>query len=603
MGIAEHEVDGVPVLHAAGRDPERCSAFLLFRAGSADERLATHGLTHLVEHLALRPVHRTLYRHNGFVEPLLTGFNARGTVDEVAGFLEVVCRSLSDLPLDALEDEIGVLRVEERDHVGAGTRERIMRSWFGARGHGLLGFNPVGLGVAGPDRVRAWCAERFTAGNAVLWCDSDELPGRLRLPLEPGSFRPPPAAESLPRLALPGRLDWPEDAVALTGRARMSLALDVGLTVLSERLLEELRRRRGLVYDVQPVLHSLGRGDVVAGLSVESAPEESEEIRDAILAAVAALVADGPAAEELARPVRWRMDAMREERGDPRDDLYELAEARLTGDPASTIAELERDLPALTPDAIRAALAAAFEHPLLCERAAAARGLPDGFAEVELTRTDVPDGRTFAVHADADFGDGTLVVGEAAIGWRDEDGKPVGAIDDDEVVVVDDHPLTGLRVTNPDDYGITVCATDLQDGDAVVAELRERYREHLVPVVDAATVAGFRAVAMRRLERTEVAMRACLAIADALSPGERVLELARFEDEAGPALIAVTDRGYVASSQPPERHDPVRGERERIASVSVDDGTLVLEEDGAKAWRLKIVPGDVSAEDLAELLR
>ncbi len=101
------EVDGVPVLWREGPPPLQAS--LQFRVGTADETFVTSGITHAVEHLAMRAVGRWPQEVNGEVGNLLTDFTTSGRPELVADFLAAVCRVLSDLPVDDLALELGVL--------------------------------------------------------------------------------------------------------------------------------------------------------------------------------------------------------------------------------------------------------------------------------------------------------------------------------------------------------------------------------------------------------------------------------------------------------------------------------------------------------------
>src|SRR5439155_980562 len=104
-------VDGVPVFWLEVPAPLR--AMLVFRVGQVDETLPTHGITHLVEHLAMYPLMQNLEaanRINARVEPFRTRFMASGTPEEIATFLADVTTSLTNLPLDRLENEKKVLR-------------------------------------------------------------------------------------------------------------------------------------------------------------------------------------------------------------------------------------------------------------------------------------------------------------------------------------------------------------------------------------------------------------------------------------------------------------------------------------------------------------
>src|SRR5687767_3382181 len=100
-GVAQEpqrtERGGLPVWWADV--PGSFFASLMFRVGQADEALATRGLTHLVEHLALFALGRRDHPFNGFVDDVRCVFYATGEQDEVLDFLHGVAASLRSLPL------------------------------------------------------------------------------------------------------------------------------------------------------------------------------------------------------------------------------------------------------------------------------------------------------------------------------------------------------------------------------------------------------------------------------------------------------------------------------------------------------------------------
>src|SRR5437879_917846 len=86
-------IDGVPVYSLDV--PGQMRAVLTFRVGVADETLPMRGVTHLVEHLAMRPLLQgigTRDRVNARVEPLRTRFLVTGEPSEISTFLAEVTR-------------------------------------------------------------------------------------------------------------------------------------------------------------------------------------------------------------------------------------------------------------------------------------------------------------------------------------------------------------------------------------------------------------------------------------------------------------------------------------------------------------------------------
>lgn len=204
------EVDGVPVFWSEAPDP--LVGALLFRVGRADETLPTGGLTHLVEHLALFPIGRQVYDYNGRVDHNTAMFYASGSQAEVVGFLSEVAANLGQLPMERLEDEKRVLRVEANN---AGDLYAQLLSYrYGAVGQGLPAFNELGLRWLAGEDVLTWAAEHFTRGNAVAWLTGP--PDGLSFPLADGERKPVANPKTLERLTLPAQSWHNESAIALT---------------------------------------------------------------------------------------------------------------------------------------------------------------------------------------------------------------------------------------------------------------------------------------------------------------------------------------------------------------------------------------------------
>ncbi|WP_328300360.1 insulinase family protein [Streptomyces sp. NBC_00435] len=257
-GVVTTTVNGIPVLLAPRSG--LISAGLLFRVGRADETLATSGITHLVEHLALHrhgpgPAHHA----HGPGAPsasapvstaAFTHFQVTGTPTEVVTYLNGVCAALRDLPLDRLETEKEVLRTEEAAHGpgradGPARRNTLWR--YGSRSYGLTGYAETGLAQLTAEQVREWARTRFTAGNAVLWITAGTLPEGLDLALPAGGRHPAPAATSaLP--ALPAHFPGDDGSVVLTSVLPRSTAASLFAEVLGRELLRELRHKSGYAY-------------------------------------------------------------------------------------------------------------------------------------------------------------------------------------------------------------------------------------------------------------------------------------------------------------------------------------------------------------------
>ncbi|MEU7279050.1 insulinase family protein [Streptomyces sp. NPDC045431] len=250
-GIRETVIDGVRTVVA--HRPGPASAGLLFRVGSADETLATRGITHLVEHLAL---HRHgidgvgPHHYNGTTDATHTHFHVTGDPAEVVAYLNDVCAALRDLPVERLETEKEILRTEAAGR-GTGPHSDVPLWRYGAQGHGLASYHELGLPRLDAAAIRHWAATRFTRENAVLWisCDSPsgDLPEGLDVRLPSGPRHPMPAVTSaLPHT--PAFFHGDDGVVVLDAVVRRSTAAGVFSDVLGKALFRELRQKGGLSY-------------------------------------------------------------------------------------------------------------------------------------------------------------------------------------------------------------------------------------------------------------------------------------------------------------------------------------------------------------------
>ncbi|NNF53333.1 MAG: insulinase family protein, partial [Acidimicrobiales bacterium] len=161
--IHETEVDGVRCVWLDAARP--FTAVLLFRVGMMDEPLRMRGISHLVAHLGLLRFHGTETTFNGYVALRETGFVGEGPPDQVGTFLQEVCTSLQDLPMDRIELETSVLRQEEA-MAGTDPASVIATYYFGPRGLGVTTFPQFGLHWLGPSELEDWVSRYFTKENA-----------------------------------------------------------------------------------------------------------------------------------------------------------------------------------------------------------------------------------------------------------------------------------------------------------------------------------------------------------------------------------------------------------------------------------------------------
>jgi predicted Zn-dependent peptidase len=243
-GITTTAVNGIRTVLAPASG--RLTAGLLFRVGRADETLATSGITHLVEHLALHRHGLSDLHYNGATANTYTHFHVTGTPADVVEYLNGVCAALRDLPMDRLETEKEILRTEaDGRHHGPGRAPALWR--YGSRSYGLAGYAEAGLHRLTADDVRTWARTRFTTENAVLWLTADTVPEGLDLSLPRGEWYPTPEATS----ALPATPAWfPGDdgGIVLTSVVPRSTEANLFAEVLGKELFRELRQKGGYSY-------------------------------------------------------------------------------------------------------------------------------------------------------------------------------------------------------------------------------------------------------------------------------------------------------------------------------------------------------------------
>ncbi|MGW8888293.1 M16 family metallopeptidase [Streptomyces sp. NPDC055749] len=242
--IRETRVDGVRTVLAPAPGP--VTAGLFFRVGVADETLATSGITHLVEHLALHRHGVSDLHYNGATAATFTLFHVTGTPEEVVTYLNGVCEGLRDLPLERLETEREILRTESAGR-SQGPNHQLPLWRYGAQGYGLNGHSEYGTWHLDAEAVREWARTRFTRDNAVLWMTTDTLPEGLDLTLPAGAPQPLPAPTSaLP--VTPAYINGDRGGVVMDGIVRRSTAASLFAEVLGRALYADLRQKGGYSY-------------------------------------------------------------------------------------------------------------------------------------------------------------------------------------------------------------------------------------------------------------------------------------------------------------------------------------------------------------------
>jgi predicted Zn-dependent peptidase len=340
------EVDGIPTLFAYTAGPVR--AGLVFRVGVADETLARAGVTHLVEHLALHRQGLADYHFNGATTAAFTHFHVKGAEHEVVAYLQGVCASLADLPMERLETEKEILRTEEsRRDVGQ------LPLWrYGAQGYGLVSYPEWGVRGLGPDDVEGWARTWFTQGNAVLWIAGERLPSGLTLKLPAGPRRPLPA----PTSALPTTPAYFSDGkggVLLDAVVTDTTAARLYTSVLERELSRALRQEGGYSYTTATDYAPRRDGSALVTAFADALPAKQDAVLGGFLDVLAGLQAGRIGQADL-EAVRTRADGALTAPDAAVRRLPGAAEDLLAGRPPRGLDELRSELWAVTPAQVHA---------------------------------------------------------------------------------------------------------------------------------------------------------------------------------------------------------------------------------------------------------
>ncbi|MEJ5943923.1 hypothetical protein WDZ17_01260 [Pseudokineococcus basanitobsidens] len=345
------EVDGVPVVWRATPGP--LSAGLVLGVGRRDEELARAGTTHLLEHLVMHEARSRVLSTNACVELATTEFTATGRPDRVRDFLRKVCELLADPPVERLALEASVLLAEAREKGGPALLGTVHGERYGNRGAGGTAVPDPAVRSITAEDVRAWAARWAVRGNAALWL-TGPVPDGLSLPL-PGGGAPVVDRSEQVLGDFPAWAAFEGAPVAVSAVVPHGTAGDLAVVVLEDRLMEELRYRRGLTYDVDVAWDRVSETErhVLVSFEVEEGQEHGAVtvLRDVL----GELAAHGPRPEELAEHVdAWC--------GEPDDDVERLdalgevqhaAECLVLGWSSATADRRDAEARALRPQDVR----------------------------------------------------------------------------------------------------------------------------------------------------------------------------------------------------------------------------------------------------------
>ncbi|MGW8488025.1 M16 family metallopeptidase [Streptomyces sp. NPDC055886] len=295
--ITATEVDRIPTLLAPTSGGGPVTAGLYFRVGAADETLATAGLTHLVEHLALHRHGVSDLHYNGSTAATHTHFVVSGTAEEVVAYLNGVCASLRDLPVERLATEREILRTEQAGR-SRGPNHQLPLWRYGARGYGLASYPEYGTLHLTADAVRDWARAWFTRDNAVLWMTGDTVPEGLDLTLPAGQRKPLPAPTSaLP--VTPAYLTGGSGGVVLDGIVRRTSAASLFAEVLGRALFTDLRQKGGYSYAADCEYHPRDTDHATITAYADALPQKQDAVVGGFIDVLARMCAGTIAQAEL----------------------------------------------------------------------------------------------------------------------------------------------------------------------------------------------------------------------------------------------------------------------------------------------------------------
>jgi predicted Zn-dependent peptidase len=606
------EIDGVPVFWTPWEhQPQRVG--IRFRVGVADEPLALRGVTHLIEHLSLFRLGETPYMFNGTVSSASTTFTASGRAHEIHAFLERVTHELADLPYDRLDRERRVLDVEESGR-GAYSRARFHQLRFGAASYGLMIKRELARHLLEPETIERWRTDWFTRGNAVIWM-TGEPPEGLQLPLPDGPRQPPPVSEPLPTVQFPTYALGTDGEIAIGLLGPSSDAFQAALYIARRRLVECLRRERGVAYGVVCDSQSLGYGRMHGALSLDCLNEHAPLALDRMMGILNDLAADGPTDDEL----EFERDAfarMAEAMDSPIDEIESAARDELAGSPVESMDDWRARVEALTARDCAEALAEALPTAILDIPPQAESAAPDGFTHYEVRPPQLPkpDGPSFREldETDCPVRPCTYTVGEEHLHLQAGDGSEPDSIPYSEVVGVIGEGARSVRIGTRDERRFEISAFKFPEAGRLVELLRERIPPELwLPPLPAMEVVD--EVAERDLDTPELVTEELQDLAHDLREEERPLAFATDAldgSDAKPSLVGVTSERliYIYADCENSRNniwnETERGEISEPEADADDEGAprLSFTIDGQRQ-HIYGIDSPESAERLARALR
>lgn len=386
----------------------------MFRAGRVDEPLASGGINHLLEHLALFPLGQQSFQYNGVVDWIRTVFAAAGSPDEVGTFLARTVASIAAPPEDRFDAEAHVLR-DEASRRSSGLAEHHAQLRFGAVGPGVTDFPEFGLYRLTPPDLRAWGRARFTADNAALvWIGPKPPTLDWRLPR--GSRMLPTTPPEL--VTGPVFAAGPENVVSVSLMAPRTSAGAMAVRILTRRLQQSLRYERGISYEVNNSYLPLSKDSALAVVSASTQRADATTVRSIVLKALADIRDLAPRQEE----IDVDRDALRRSQEHPfaaQGQADWMALQSLLDAPRESFDDLEAEAAKVGPNHVREAIDGMARRAILVQPEGLIPPAPPGYEPYPDKLTGQAAGTIYRSVADSGIGRRRprLVVGVSAAGF------------------------------------------------------------------------------------------------------------------------------------------------------------------------------------------
>ncbi len=261
---------GVPVFWADLPGP--LTGTLIFGVGSRDEPAPLMGITHLMEHLAFRPLEPLVIRHGGVVDDQTLAFYATGQPDQVATFLNGITRGLTASGKVTEEDLAREKAVHHAEHPW--TYEEpdagLLTYRYGIGGLGNANANDPTISAITAAELGDWSQTWLTAENAAL-SFTGPPPAGLDLSLLPGPA--PQHREPAQMGQTPCLVESAKQGVALSLLVPFEAAHLLGDAIEFD-LRHRLRHQLGLIYSIDVFFTRVDEQTIQLDIVLDPLPDQ-----------------------------------------------------------------------------------------------------------------------------------------------------------------------------------------------------------------------------------------------------------------------------------------------------------------------------------------